>query len=502
MPISFCLAEKRVVFLRVQNQKTFRHIVLSPAALIIGAALIFLIIAPLFQKGLFIDGYLYKTVAINFSRGDSTFWHMKFTNTIMPDFFEQPPFFFCANGWWFRLFGNAFFADKLFTVFLLGITFYLLYKLLRLLVGNSPYLFITLLFFTLLVQVWCWTFVNQVIETLVIPLSLGGTYFFVHWLKRTLTIFHTYLYALAFGLICYLLFLTKGFQSVFIAVLPMGALLVLHGKKRLLLFATLAYSFLAVLLVYTLFYDTGGQYWFSHYIQKRLYASLNNVGATTTNHFDIIFRTFTELLGPLGVTAVLLFFIRYKKGYPWRLLFKRLKHSPYALLFFFTALAGSFPFAITLEQRGFYLSPSFAFYTLGLMLWLKPYLLAGIRFLKTVFENNYVSYFSRFAFGIALVYLIYSPFHYRQNESMLKDVAALTPFLKNGDTVSIDAAMWNHVSLQSELFIRKQVSMECDKHHLFFLHDRETNAPIPDKYHRLNLTTQQFDLYVLTQRNP
>lgn len=464
--------------------------------------MLFLIIAPLLQQGLFIDGYLYKTVATNFARNDSGFWHMKFTNTIMPDFYEQPPFFFCVNGWWLKIFGHSFLAHKLFPLFLLASTIYLLFQLSRLLLGNTPSHFVTLVFFMLMVQVWCWTFVNQVIETLVIPLSLGGTWIFIHWLKSNTRQLQTFPYALAFSIICYLLFLTKGFQSVFIAVLPLGALFLFPDKKRLLTFSIISYSFLAALLIYTLFSNTGGQYWFSHYIQKRLYASLNNVGATTTHHFEIIFRTFTELLGPIGVIVLLLVVIRYQKGYSWRLIFKHLKRSPYAVLFLFTAIAGSFPFAITLEQRGFYLSPSFAFYVFGLILWVKPYIHIGICSVQLFFKSIPAVYFSRIAFMAGTLYVLCSPFIYRQNENMLKDLRVLTPLLKDGDTLLIDAAMWNHVSFQSELFIRKRVSMECDKKHNFLLHDRETNAKIPDNYHKINLPTTQFDLYMLAQSTP
>lgn len=457
-----------------------------------------LIIAPLFQQGLFTDGCLYRTVAFNFSENQSSFWYMKFTNINMPQFFEQPPLFFAMYGVWLKGFGLSFLSEKLFTLTLFVLFLVVLYKLSQLLFKPALPFFYVVLFLLLSVQVWCWTFANQVIETLVVPLSVLGVYVFILWQKKPKRLYSTLLAAFSFTFVSYTLFLTKGFQSVFIACLPLVALILFPNRKQNLLFCMVTYLSLAALLVYTLLIHSGGSYWFNTYMHKRLLASLNQVGATTQSHFDIIFRLFTELIGPILLVLVLSLFLTKKWQYPLSLQFKRLRKTQYAMLFLITALVGSLPFAITLEQRGFYLSPSFSFFIIGGVLAFKPQFVLGLKIIQKVDTTQIARYCSYVLVIAALVYWCCSPSFYRRDEGLYNDVNVLLPFLPQGDTLSIHALTWNDIALQSALYQKQKISLECDTTHRYYLHDKANNAPIPFGFVKVNAVTQQFELYYNT----
>lgn len=464
-----------------------------PFQSIIASAIIVLILAPLFQKGLFTDGYLYKGVAVNYAKGISGFWQMRFTDINMPQFVEQPPFFFFLNGIWFKLFGMSHLADKLFTVVLLGINFLVIYKLCHLFFRKAPsYFFWIILFQIVLVQVWNWSYVNQVIESLVTPLSLLGLYVFFKWHAKSETNGKTILYAVAFGVICFVLFLTKGFQSVFIAVIPFADLCLLKNKRAIFGFAGISYTILLLLLGYTIFISEGGQHWFDLYLQKRLMASLNHVGATANHHYEIIIRTLTELLGVFILLILLIGLTLGKRVSEVRFYFK---NNHLALICLLVGIFGSVPFAVTLEQRGFYLTPSFCFFILAFTLYSKRlWLLMARRFAAWNRLKGFV-WFSRSVLALSMVVFVLAPFTFKQQEVMLKDVETLRDVLRKGDTLSIHADMWNHISLQSELFMRYEVSLECGETHTYFLHDAELNTPIPKAYELVSSKTRQFKLY-------
>jgi hypothetical protein len=467
----------------------------SPLHQLIVCAFVVLILAPLFQHGLFTDGYLYKGVAANYAKGEASFWQMKFTNINMPQFVEQPPFFFFVNGMWFKCFGMSHIADKLFSCMLLLMFFYFVFKLLGLFFKAHRFFFWIILFQLVLVQVWCWTYVNQVIETLVIPLSVMGTYLFFKWQKGIITYLNTFVYAVLFTSTCVLLFLTKGFQSVFIAAIPLLGWLLLKNKKQIFWFATLSYTLLVTVFVFLLVYLPNGKLWFDAYLQKRLMGSLNNVGATTDNHFEIIFRIFTELIGVLIVMLSISIVLIKKYKYSARLLFLNFAKNKLAILFLLVGIMGSFPFAITLEQRGFYLTPSFFFFILSFTLWFKPYWIVFVKLIEPVNQIKIVKGIGYLILLGAIIYVGYSPFIYKQQQTMLIDAEALGKVLKKGDTLSINDALWNHISLQSELYIRYNVSLECGTTHTYFLRDKEIMDSVPKDFQKMELRTLQFELY-------
>ncbi len=466
-----------------------------PLHQLIVCTFVVLILAPLFQQGLFIDGYLYKGVAANYAKGEASFWQMKFTNINMPQFVEQPPFFFFVNGTWFKYFGMSHIVDKLFTCLLLLVFFFFTFKLIRLFFKANSLFFWIILFQLVLVQVWCWTFVNQVIETLVIPLSTIGTYVFFKWQKGVVTYSNTLIHSILFTSICVLLFLTKGFQSVFIAIIPILGLLLLKNKKQIFWFACLSYGLLLAAFAFLLVYLPNGKLWFSAYLQKRLVGSLNNVGATTNNHFEIIFRIFTELIGVLAMMCIISSVLVKRYKYPVHLIFKKFIKNKVAILFLMVGVMGSFPFAITLEQRGFYLTPSFFFFILGFTLWFKSYWIVFAKLIEPIHQNKVVKIIGCVLLLGTTVYFISSPFIYKQQQTMLSDVKILGTALKKGDTLSINDAMWNHVSLQSELYMRYNVSLECGTKHTYFLKDKELMDSVPKGFKKLELSTLQFELY-------
>jgi hypothetical protein len=56
------------------------------------AALAAAILPRLAQRGMFVDGVTYASIARNLSQGRGSFWSPFYTATIYPQFHEHPPF--------------------------------------------------------------------------------------------------------------------------------------------------------------------------------------------------------------------------------------------------------------------------------------------------------------------------------------------------------------------------------------------------------------------------
>lgn len=454
---------------------------------VIALALV-LIVAPLFEQGLFIDGLLYKTVSTNYYTGDGSFWRMKFSNTSMNPFYEQPPFFFFVTGGFYKLFGNSHIVDKSVTLIFMGVSVALINSIYKLISGTNR---LSLLIFVQLlsIPVVCWTFTNQVIETLVMPLSLLGLYCFLKY-RETESGLGKITSMLCFSLTVVLLFLTKGFQSCFVAIVPFLYTLFFRTKKNLL-FTLVSGVLIALSLYFFIFLYQPSAEWFGNYLQKRLVNSLEGVGATTTYRAEIIVRTLTELIVPIGVAILAWLFLRkrvYQKSTAEE------KKGGFVILI--TALCGSLPFAITFEQRGFYLVPAFPFFVLAITLLFAPYLEFVQDKLDKYFAHKTIKYCS---IGLMLVFLfeVFLGFYdYKRDVNLIKDLAIIKTHLKSNDTISIDGDSWNDTALQAYLYMQNKVSVEGNYNHKFYIHDRDHNTVPNENYKKVEIPTLQYDLFV------
>lgn len=458
------------------------------------SALLILIISPLFQRGCFIDGMLYKTVAYNYSQGLSSFWNMKYTDTCMSFFCEQPPLYFYLLGFFYKLFGTSYLVDRLFT-FVLFIGFlYVLYAICQLLFKKNRAYFLLAVFFLLSIQVICWTVVNQVIETLVLLEISLGIWIFIKYLERA-KIF----YLLLFVPLLIVLFLTKGFQSCFIIVLPITYLILSKWNRSVLYFSGFSiFSFLAVVIAILMLYPPSVK-WYTCYYEARILLTLKGVGATTDNHFEIIIRFFTEVIGVVFVLMGLLIFIRVKKSYPLVLIFKNFKSNTLAVSLLITAMAGSLPFALSLVQRGFYLVPSFICFVLALILGFKCYWMFLFEGLNMFFGKRMVQFAVISISFSALIYSIWTIDHYKREKELAQDLQVILPILKMNETVMISENLWNYFNLHSYFYMAKQVNLtlERDKPTFMISHKKDSLVNRRYKLQHLKLDTKELDVYYL-----
>lgn len=452
------------------------------------------VITPLFQQGLFGDGLMYLTVAFNRYKGYGSFWKQHYSDTSMSFFCEQPPLYFESLGWMYRLFGGNEIAEKFFTLILILLTVFLCVKIWNLLT-HERYKKIAWLpaLFVFCVPVFTWSFCNQVIETMVVPLTLGVFYLqltYLHFGHRRLISF--------FGIIALLvmLFLTKGIQSCFLLVALFFAAVTTDRRrfskttmKGLLLFVACMGACGLIFIM-----NADAMFWLENYYNKRIVATFNHKGATAAHHFEIIVRYFSELLPLIGICALVSAWLIVGKKYSWKLQWGHFKKNTSAGWLLLISLSASLPLAVTLEQRGFYLSPAFPFAAFALCVLYRRYLLVILgRFTKRA--SVLLPAAGLMAAAASLVFFVMCKNEYKRDEGMIKDVAQIKTRVKRGAFIGINQSTWNTFSLHSYLNKANDNSLAVTDTLEYFVQEKENKDSIPADYKRVDIFTLDVDLY-------
>jgi len=455
--------------------------------------LLIFVVTPLFQKGVFGDGLMYLTVAFNRYKGYGSFWKQHYSETSMSFFCEQPPLYFESLGWVYKLFGGTELAEKIFTLVLLLFTVILTIKIWSKAGGKKSMAWLpALLMFC--VPVFTWSYCNQVIETMVVPLALLTFYLQLVFLDTKNATVKTFSF---FGMIAalFVLFLTKGIQSDFLVA---GLLLAAftYGRKKffkvgqsgLLLIAAFAGICGIVFIL-----NEEAQFWLKSYFDKRIIATFNNKGATAGHHIDIIIRYFSELLPVFGFFIGVSVYLITTKKYPLAIQLKNFAANKKALWLVLISLSASLPLAVTLEQRGFYLSPAFPFMVLALCLLYRNYLLV---LFKPVFKRRGVFNFAGAVFlTLSIGFFIFNKDGYKRDEGMIKDVAEIKKRVARGSLIGINQSTWNTFSLHSYLNKANDNSLAVTDTLTYFIQEKENKDTIPAQYEKLNIQTLSVDVY-------
>jgi 4-amino-4-deoxy-L-arabinose transferase-like glycosyltransferase len=454
------------------------------------------VVTPLFQKGVFGDGLMYLTVAFNRFKGYGSFWKQHYSNTSMSFFCEQPPLYFESLGAFYKLFGGAEVAEKIFTLLLLFFTLFFCALIWNKITGRKrcgiawvPMLFL------FCVPIFTWAFCNQVIETMVAPLSLGVFYLQLIFLEsekfnKRLIAFLGMTPGIAF------LFLTKGVQSTFLIAGLFFAAITVRKDRWLKTGLSAIWLIAAVIgLSGVLFLQNeNALFWLRSYFDKRLVATFNDTGATARHHIDIIVRFFAELLPVIGVCALISVWLSVAKKYSWSLQWRNVKANKKAQWLLLVSLSASLPLAVTLEQRGFYLAPAFPFAVLALCLFYNKYLFFGLG--KAVRGGQKILVpMSATLTLVAITFFILKKDEYKRDAGMVRDVNKITTRVKRGELIGINPSTWNTFSLHSYLNKANDNSLAVTDTLEYFIQERSNHERVSAHYKKVDLQTEEIDVY-------
>jgi len=66
---------------------------------------------------MFSDGIIYSAISNNLANGYGSFWYPHFTKVAHIQFHEHPPLVFIIQSYFFKIFGDAFYTERIFSLF-------------------------------------------------------------------------------------------------------------------------------------------------------------------------------------------------------------------------------------------------------------------------------------------------------------------------------------------------------------------------------------------------
>jgi hypothetical protein len=344
---------------------------------------------------------------------------------------EQPQLGYWIESWWFRLFGDAYYVEKIFCFCMLIFNAILIEKIWRKIFDKQQQL---QSFSWLPIGIWLlmpttiWAFQHNVLEIIMGLFCSASVYCSLQ------VIYHQKYKWIYFGASIIFVFLsvfTKGLPGLYPLVF-FGLYYLLIQKKEIktyFLYSLLLIGGLVLIVLVIYNANTDAHITWHHYWYNRLWARVNHA-STVSNRFKVIVDVFNESILSLVLIAFSTFVFRKQ----------RFKHH-YKLAFFFIGLglSGALPLVLTKVQRGFYFAHALPMFGIGFSIILLPFAAALLHKINTSIRYTAILKYCTLALmviGISLT--VYNVNGFARDKNIITDIEQMKPFL--GNCTSMGAA--------------------------------------------------------------
>lgn len=450
-----------------------------------------LLLPGVFRPGIFMDGLIYSTVAHNMANGVGTFWQPSFSATVMSSFHEHPPLAMAIQSLFFRMFGDAFFIEKIYSFLTALLTAGLMIILWK---KSTPEKFNSLswwpVFLWITVPPVFWSYNNNMLENTMGLFSVIAVFLLYISLKRDPTRQLLYHIVAAASLIAG--FLSKGFPSLF----PLGFYfcyyLAYHREYQFgqMLRSTLQFVVVFAALVFLfLFWNQAALQSIADYLDAQLLPAL--AGKTMDKPwYHIMQALIWQITGIIALSLIIL--LLHYKGRLKRLLDEPdgLRGFCFFLLIGFSATA---PVMISPKQLTFYIVPSipyfglaFGYLTAHILLSLQSRVQIGSRWNTILRFTGYVM-----IIGVLAASILKAGEPIRER-SLISDVEKIGNALPNGSIVSASSSLHNHYSLMGYLQRFYLISVDPSSKHTYPYYLAERGKQLPPGYDTMDIELEEF----------
>jgi len=444
----------------------------------------------IFSNGMFLDGLIYSTVSRNMADGLGTFWNPHFSSTLLSDFHEHPPLAFGIQSIFFTILGESRYVDKLYSVITVVISGYVILKIWKTLGNKNGWL--PLLIWLVTPTVF-WASYNNLLEnTLTIFTSLS----ILFYLKNINT--KKFFYLVLSGVMLSLGFLTKGFVAFFPWTFPFMLWLILKEKSFGRMVADSAtvvfFTIFPLLFLILAFPDTGIS--LHKYIDNQVINSIKNT-VTVNSRFDILKRLVNELAPAAGLSVLIVMLGQMRKS---KIVIEK-KIQRKAMAFAALGLTGVLPIMISLKQSGFYILPTYPFFSIAAGILMYPYFSSVL--IKIDYKSKGFLLFKWIGYGLFTLGIIMSisySDHFSRDKNLIKDTYAICDSIPRGTTININPDMYEEWSLHGYFARFKNISLDPDlnnKRDYLLIKSGEYSDTLNSSYSLVKLNTSDYQLFEL-----
>ena len=340
---------------------------------------------------MFVDGEYYATIARNMARGQGTFWAPIVIFSEGP-FYDHPPLAFGLESILFRVLGDSFLVELLYSFITFIISTFLIMRIWKLTVGETEYAWLPLILWVLTPLVY-WGYVNNILEDTMGVFCIASFVFLLNaWQNKK----YQLLYYLLAGLSLSAAFLSKGPVGLFPLAIPI--LYWMTTKKitfKDTLLSTVSLIIIPLIVLGVLWQYPPAQHYLSTYFKRQIIASLtgaNMVGLNMDKY--ILIKELSNQFIPIFVIIGVIVLTWWK----WFQKHKLINQNRLALFFLLIALCASFPIMISKKQYIHYALCAMPFYAISAAIFVLP----KVRFWVTKIN------FDRKHFKIITLFMIFS----------------------------------------------------------------------------------------------
>ena len=310
------------------------------------------------QRGMFVDGVTYASIARNLAEGRGTFWTPFYTATLYPQFHQHPALGLWLQSLWFRALGDHLLVERAYSLTAAAITALLIAAIWRTIASETDERHCDWLpvAFWILVPVASWSIVGNLLETTV-SLFTTAAVFAVIASGRAETTRTSLAWSIVSGLCVVAAVGTKGPVGLF----PLAAPVFFSRlRNRAHLWTVLvpqwATTFLAALIVWS-FEESRASV--LAYLSAQLLPAVGSRRGLTPDSFLIAKMLLQGVWLPMSIlAAILMAAARGVAPVPRHL-------RDQAGSFLMLGLAGTLPILISTKQMGHYLVPAVPFHALA-----------------------------------------------------------------------------------------------------------------------------------------
>lgn len=449
------------------------------------------------QEGMFFDGITYASIARNLAIGKGSFWELYYRNSWT--FSEHPPLMFGIVSIFFKLFGDHFYTEKLYNLFIWVLTIALLIQFWKKLTGRNKNSGYELLLLTwVIIPTVLWAYPNCLIDCTMALFDLAAVYLLFNAYTQKKYIMPS---VIASAILVFCATLTKGPVGIFPLAVP-GVYYMVYDRKKMpsVLLHTILMTAVIACIYWLLWQQDDARQSIQLYLDEQLLATLQGKRENTggdLGRYALLVELLNQLLpaiAPCILTIILCKVLKVKPTQPYS------KHVVFLILI---ALGSSLPIMLSVKQRSFYLIPSFIYFALAIAMFAYPYYSAitarynvGTKTMKTVYITTCIAI-------LAICIFLSTKFgQISRDEGYITDIKTMCTIIPRGEKVGICLEMDKDYEFLA--YIQRYHSMEVNLQYAtskyILIDEGWCNGQFADTvlalgYKPINASTKKYKLY-------
>lgn len=479
---------KKIIFNRIQLHHVFLLLVVSIAILIV--------VPNLLKQGMFMDGQQYACVAKNLANNKGTFWNPILSETWLmqgkKEFLEHPPLFYFLESFSFKLFGEFYLTEKLFSLFTFILHLLLIHFLYKEVVSadfkKNSWIGI---FCWIIIPIVSWVFQNNMIEELLSIFTLLSVFFSVKAIHSNR---FEFIYMFFSGLFVFLASLTKGFPGFFPLLVPFLSFFILKKSSlQKTIFHSLSLVLIPALIYACIFlFNQEAKDSLLFYINNRLLYRITEQPSTDYRLFTVV-GLFQELLPLFILTSIIILIKKFKKT----LIVVDSENRNNIMFFTSIGISASFPLMLTMVQNKFYFFPALPYFAIALGLLINIYIkqnLINIHFQK----NKFLFFFiGCIAVIFSVAFSVKQINKFSRDEKVITDVNSIIKSVGHNKTIGVEKDIYYQWSFQFYLLRFGDISIaHTEKKHNYYL-SKKTTINRDTSYLDSRIFLNNYTLYYL-----